>query len=92
MFAGLIPVIIDTVKCNDQLVTNTCLIEKRIKEIGSENIVCVMSTTSCFAPRACDNIETISILCKQHNIPHLINNAYGLQSKFIMKKIQSAFK
>lgn len=65
-------------------------IETKINEIDAENIICVMSTTSCFAPRACDNIEVISQICKRTNIYHLVNNAYGLSNRSIMKRINKA--
>ena len=35
---------------------------------------------SCFAPRAADRIIDIAKLCKTLNLPHMINNAYGLMS------------
>lgn len=40
------------------------MLEDKIKEVGVDNIVCVMSTTSCFAPRIPDKIEEIAIICK----------------------------
>lgn len=58
--------------------------------LGSENIVCVLTTTSCFAPRASDSLEQVAVLCSRYNIPHLVNNAYGLQSSRIMHLIQEA--
>ncbi|CAD2220400.1 O-phosphoseryl-tRNA(Sec) selenium transferase, SepSecS, putative [Angomonas deanei] len=52
-------------------------------------IVCVLSTTSCFAPRLPDDIIGISKLCWQYNIPHVVNNAYGLQCRpSIMQKME----
>lgn len=47
---------------------------------GPDNILCILSTTSCFAPRLPDDIVAIGVLCKSLNMAHLINNAYGLQS------------
>lgn len=58
--------------------------------LGSDNIVCVLTTTSCFAPRASDSLEQVAVLCSRYNIPHLVNNAYGLQSSRIMHLIQEA--
>lgn len=51
---------------------------------------CVISTTSCFAPRGCDAVDEIAVICDKYNVNHLINNAYGLQSKYLMRKIQKA--
>jgi O-phospho-L-seryl-tRNASec:L-selenocysteinyl-tRNA synthase len=61
-----------------------------IEQLGPENVVCVLSTTSCFAPRIPDDPLPISRLCGQHGIPYVINNAYGLMSTQIMKRINSA--
>ena len=38
----------------DELRTDIKSLEAKILELGAENIVCIMSTTSCFAPRAPD--------------------------------------
>ena len=53
-FSGFIPVIIENVLEGDELRTDVSEIEKKIKELGEENIVCIMTTTSCFAPRVPD--------------------------------------
>jgi O-phospho-L-seryl-tRNASec:L-selenocysteinyl-tRNA synthase len=66
--------------------------ETQMATLGSNNIVCVLSTTSCFAPRASDSLEQIAVLCSRYNIPHLVNNAYGLQSARLMHLIQEAAK
>ena len=50
-----------------------------ITRLGPDNILCVCSTTSCFAPRGVDRVEEIAQLCKEQGIGHVINNAYGLQ-------------
>lgn len=65
--------------CNgDELNTNLEEIENQIEKLGAENILCIFSTSSCFAPRGYDNIKEISIICKKKNIFHLLNNAYGI--------------
>jgi len=38
----------------DELTTDLQAIEEKIKELGSDAIACVMTTTSCFAPRVPD--------------------------------------
>ncbi|KAI4808447.1 hypothetical protein KUCAC02_000506 [Chaenocephalus aceratus] len=63
-------------------------VERKIEELGAENILCVHSTTSCFAPRVPDRLEELSILCAKQNIPHIVNNAYGVQSSKCMHLIQ----
>ncbi|KAL5967637.1 O-phosphoseryl-tRNA Sec selenium transferase [Taenia solium] len=59
--------------------------------LGPESIVCVFSTTTCFAPRVPDRLPAITRLCKARGIPHLVNNAYGVQSKRCMRLIESAW-
>lgn len=87
---GFTPVVIDLELCGDELKTNTNQVSQRIHELGPDNVLCFISTTSCFAPRACDGVEDIACLCKQYDLPHLVNNAYGLQSPYLMKRIQRA--
>lgn len=65
-------------------------IEAQLSTLGSDNIVCVLSTTSCFAPRVSDSLEKVACLCQKFNVPHLVNNAYGLQSTRLMHSIQDA--
>ncbi|MBN2155604.1 MAG: O-phosphoseryl-tRNA(Sec) selenium transferase [Candidatus Lokiarchaeota archaeon] len=52
----------------------------------------VLSTTSFFPPRAPDNIIEIAKLAKEHNIAHIINNGYGVQSTTFMKMIEQAMR
>ncbi|XP_014788581.1 O-phosphoseryl-tRNA(Sec) selenium transferase [Octopus bimaculoides] len=78
--AGFQPVIIENVLEGDELRTDVTKLTEQIDMLGRENIACVMSTTSCFAPRAPDKLEEIAKLCKENNIPHLVNNAYGIQA------------
>lgn len=87
---GAIPVIIEPKLTNEQLETDIELFESRILELEPENIICIISTTSGFAPRACDNIVELGKLCDKFNIPHLVNNAYGLQSTYCAHQIEQA--
>ena len=79
--AGLTPVVIETVRSGSGDVVRTDLdaLRTKINELGgSEKILCVLSTTSCFAPRARDDVESIARICKETGVGHVINNAYGL--------------
>lgn len=87
---GLQPIVIETVVQGEELRTDVAALETQMATLGSDNIVCVLSTTSCFAPRAADSLEQIAVLCSRYNIPHLVNNAYGLQSTRLMHLIQEA--
>ncbi|CAH3020768.1 unnamed protein product [Porites evermanni] len=88
--AGFEPVIIENVLEGDELRTDLAAVEKKIKDLGSENIVCIMTTTSCFAPRTPDRLEEVAKLCKEQDVPHIVNNAYGVQSSKCMHLIQQA--
>uniref|UniRef100_T1ITR7 O-phosphoseryl-tRNA(Sec) selenium transferase n=1 Tax=Strigamia maritima TaxID=126957 RepID=T1ITR7_STRMM len=88
--AGFTPIIIENVLEGDELRTNIDEISCKIEELKSENVLCVLTTTSCFAPRAPDKLEEVAILCKTHSIPHVVNNAYGLQSTKCTHLIQQA--
>jgi O-phospho-L-seryl-tRNASec:L-selenocysteinyl-tRNA synthase len=86
--AGLTPIIIPNLLNGDEIVTNINFLKETIQSISSiDEILCVLSTTSCFAPRRPDRIDIISQLCKEYEIPHVINNAYGLQCPLIAKLI-----
>jgi O-phospho-L-seryl-tRNASec:L-selenocysteinyl-tRNA synthase len=88
--AGMHPIIIDPIIVDGRLETNIDTIQSAIIAYGSENILAIISTTSCFAPRQPDRIDDIAKLCSSHNIHHVINNAYGLQSMKISKLINRA--
>lgn len=54
---GFEPVIVENVEEGDELRTDLAAVEKQIKDLGPENVVCIMTTTSCFAPRIPDRYE-----------------------------------
>ncbi|XP_023342194.1 O-phosphoseryl-tRNA(Sec) selenium transferase isoform X2 [Eurytemora carolleeae] len=78
--AGCTPVILQLKRLDDELQTDLHALKLKVDELGAENIICIFSTTSCFAPRAHDDLPEIGKICKENNIPHLVNNAYGVQS------------
>jgi len=90
--ANLEPIVIENIVEGDQITTNIPAIEKTIEKLGAENILCVLSTTSCFAPRVPDKLEEIGKLCKENDIFHIVNNAYGLQCSKIANLINQATK
>lgn len=88
---GLEPVIIHTRReSSGQLVTDVDAFRERIESIGPDQIVCLFSCTSCFAPRATDKVVELAALAAQFDLPHLINNAYGLTSSFALHQIERA--
>ena len=93
--SGFEPIIINPIpnKLNDyELETDIEGIKNAIDKYGIDNILCITSTTSCFAPRCYDNIEEISKICKEKKIFHVINNAYGIYCTKIIDMINKAEK
>ena len=52
--SGFEAIVIENVLEGDELRTNVGAIEEAIKEKGVDAIACVLTTTSCFAPRGID--------------------------------------
>lgn len=87
--------VVDPILEKDELVTNLQALEKELSAEENENtkkIACVVSSTSCFAPRASDDVEAIAKLCQKYNVAHVINNAYGVQSRKLCGKIEAAMR
>ena len=90
--AGFTPAIIELVQVGDELKTNLEAISAKIEELGPDLVAAVMTTTSCFAPRAPDSIVEVAKLCKEHSIPHIVNHAYGVQSRALCELVTSAWR
>ena len=91
--AGLTPIVVEPIISPDhpdQLITDLHKVEELIELKGRDSILAVMSTSSCFAPRACDSVEQISRLCKEKDIAHVVNNAYGVQCRYYAHRLQEA--
>uniref|UniRef100_UPI00358EDA67 O-phosphoseryl-tRNA(Sec) selenium transferase-like n=1 Tax=Myxine glutinosa TaxID=7769 RepID=UPI00358EDA67 len=88
--AGYQVVIVEDTLDGDELRTDVEAVEQKIQEHGVENVLCVHSTTSCFAPRAADSLEELAIVCKRYDIPHIVNNAYGLHLSKCMYLLEQA--
>ena len=50
-----------------------------LKSEDPSEILCIFSTTSCFAPREPDDVVEVGKLAREFGVYHLVNNAYGLQ-------------
>merc|ERR1712007_78350 len=72
------------------LKTDVKAIEAKILELGAENVVCVLTTTSTFAPRIPDDVQGVAVVCNKLGVGHVINNAYGLQCGKIMNAVEQA--
>jgi len=87
--AGMLPLVVENKIVDNQMVTDVEAIRSLMVQYG-EQILCVLATTSCFAPRQPDSIDQIAELCAEFNCGHVINNAYGLQCQAICKLINRA--
>lgn len=90
--AGLQPVVIENLLVGDQLTTDLEAVKTQVEKLGADTIVCVLTTSSCFAPRGADKIVDIAKLCSSIGVGHIINNAYGVQSAALCKLITSAWR
>ncbi|GFH15597.1 sep-tRNA:Sec-tRNA synthase, partial [Haematococcus lacustris] len=90
--AGLQPVVVELLLEGDQLVTDVPGILAAVQQLGPEAVVAVVTTTSCFAPRASDDVVAVARLCASAGVPHLINNAYGVQSAELCRHITAAWR
>uniref|UniRef100_A0A7S3SP59 O-phosphoseryl-tRNA(Sec) selenium transferase n=1 Tax=Emiliania huxleyi TaxID=2903 RepID=A0A7S3SP59_EMIHU len=88
--AGLTPVPIENLLDGDELRTDLDALAAKLSEIGADDVLCVLTTTSCFAPRGVDKLLDVARLCAEQGVPHLCNNAYGVQCDRCMKAIASA--
>ncbi len=85
--AGVKEITIPTELQGDAVATDMSVFER---EAMSRDDCAVLSTTTFFPPRESDPVKEIAKICSERRIPHVINNAYGVQSREIMKTIMSA--
>lgn len=85
--AGLQEVQIPTIIEGDAVQVNLQEFEKKLSKTES---CAVLATTTFFPPRESDPVKIISRLCSDHNVPFVINNAYGVQSQDVMMRIRTA--
>ena len=62
--ANLKPLVIQPEVDGEQLVTNLADINAAIERVTPEKVLCIFSTTSCFAPRTPDKVIDIAKICK----------------------------
>jgi len=93
--AGLELVVAPTKLVGDQLETDLDAVRLAILDEskgGPESVCCVVSSTSCFAPRASDNVVEIAKMCAELDVGHVVNNAYGVQSRLTCKLVTKAWR
>jgi O-phospho-L-seryl-tRNASec:L-selenocysteinyl-tRNA synthase len=86
---GLTLLVVPTKKCSDAaaspadadgLSTDIDAFKSLLHSIGGPSkVLAFISTTSCFAPRLPDDVASVASLAATHSIPHVVNDAYGLQ-------------
>ncbi|MHA2149334.1 MAG: O-phosphoseryl-tRNA(Sec) selenium transferase [Candidatus Thorarchaeota archaeon] len=85
--AGLEKIIVPTVIDGDAVQVDMSILEEHIKKTKTN---AVLATTTFFPPRKSDPVKDIAKICAEHNVPLVINNAYGVQSERTMSEIRSA--
>ena len=88
--AGLQLIVVPNVLEGDQVRTDVDAVRAAVTSVGAENVVCVLTTSSCFAPRGADRLVDIARLCAELDCGHVINNAYGVQSAVLCAAITAA--
>ena len=89
---GLEPIIIEPKQVGDELTTDLEHLKSVLQSTPLEEILCIIPTTSVFAPRLPDDVVGVSRLAKEFNVPVVVNNAYGLQSGVVCKAINRALR
>ena len=74
----------------DQLRTDMDAVRRAVGDVGADQVVCVLSTSSCFAPRAADSLVELAQLCEAQGVGHVVNNAYGVQAPALCQAICAA--
>lgn len=87
--AGLECIVVPTKLEGMEVVTDLEAMEALMTK-HSERLFAVITTSSCFAPRVTDKVDEVAKLCKNANVKHIINNAYGLQCDKTSKLINRA--
>lgn len=97
--AGLIPIIVENkVKTPKEengigpLETDMDDLAKILDTYNKDEILCIMSITSCFAPREPDDVVAIGKIARENNLYHIVNNAYGIQCHKTVDMLNKANK
>ncbi|CAM9137758.1 unnamed protein product, partial [Ascophyllum nodosum] len=88
--AGFTPIVVDNVLEGDAVVTDLKGVRDAVERCGTENVLCVVTTTSCFAPRLPDKVDEVARICAARGVGHIVNNAYGVQCSRTCRLINRA--
>lgn len=89
--AGMVPIVVENTLVGEELRTDVGAIRAAVEGCGGPaHVVAILTTTSCFAPRAPDRVGEVGALCAALDIPHLVNHAYGLQAPGLCSALNEA--
>ncbi|KAL0246924.1 hypothetical protein GEMRC1_008130 [Eukaryota sp. GEM-RC1] len=78
-------VVIEQVVVDDECVSDLDSLQEVMS--NREDVLAVVSTTSCFVPRGCDDVLKIGRMCRENEVFHVVNSAYGLNSSLSVKAL-----
>ena len=55
--AGCVPLVVENLLEGDELRTDVAGVREKIGSVGAEQVLCVLATTSCFAPRGVERVR-----------------------------------
>jgi O-phospho-L-seryl-tRNASec:L-selenocysteinyl-tRNA synthase len=90
--AGLTPLVVELRCEGDQLVTDLDALEAAIARVGPAAVAALLTTSSCFAPRAPDDVVGAARLAARLDVPHLVNNAYGVAAAATAAALTAAWR
>jgi O-phospho-L-seryl-tRNASec:L-selenocysteinyl-tRNA synthase len=70
-------------------VTDLDALQKALEDYQGR-VLAVITTVSCFAPRVPDKVDQVAKFCRDADVYHIINSAYGLQCTVTSKLINRA--
>ena len=88
--AGLGLIVVPNTLEGDQLRADVDAVRAAVNAVGVDAVVCVLTSSSCFAPRGADRLADVARLCAELGCGHVINNAYGVQSAALCAAVTAA--
>uniref|UniRef100_A0A8C5SW80 O-phosphoseryl-tRNA(Sec) selenium transferase n=1 Tax=Laticauda laticaudata TaxID=8630 RepID=A0A8C5SW80_LATLA len=90
--AGFEPVVIENVLEGDELRTDLQAVEAKILDLGPEHVLCVHSTTSCFAPRVPDRqLWAVTLHCANPTFTRLKRNFLSCRIDAFVQSLDKNF-
>jgi len=92
--AGLQPVVVELKPLEgcDALGTDVDGIRAAVQRVSADEVLCICTTTSTFAPRVPDSVDEVAVLAAELGVPHVVNNAYGLQCSKCTHVIETGYR